>query len=570
MAETRAIKRALTNNEIAALGKAIAMRPSDYNALISSLQTEQTDVGLRAASLQKVQNSKIAIFAANGGVSYLAAKDFVSYNFNSNTIPIGSIAKINISGVIMAKGGWCYEGLEDIEKKINAAGSNPHIKGVILDVDSGGGSVDYLEIFANTVGNFENQYGKPIAVYVPNLAASAAYFIISKAPRIFIGSNLTEIGSIGVMATMYNDTMMLEMEGLKRITVFASQSINKNRPQMEALDGNTDLLQEELSKLEDVFEQTVRAGRAGKINETVSVEITRNGRTARIPEVFTGVVYSGNKIIQMGLADQLGTINDVVSYIDTRAQNLTPKNQEDWNNLSTPKPQIMPLGENNNEEDDDEDDDNYWAKNSLEQKQQNEQMAKEADDKLILALESASQANAQLAKTSGELAAAHGEITKLASKISELEKANANSSDLQSKIEAITAELQTVKAKNADLETLAKEADAYRNRNAELAVQLQDATDKVAVIANEKDAIIANLQKKVNAAERFIAGKPSQDDDESQDDDKDEELEDAAAIIGASKTSPNGGNAKPQVSNLELFRLVENASRASKKKSPNA
>ena len=47
MAETRAIKRALTNNEIAALGKAIAMRPSDYNALISSLQTEQTDVGLR-------------------------------------------------------------------------------------------------------------------------------------------------------------------------------------------------------------------------------------------------------------------------------------------------------------------------------------------------------------------------------------------------------------------------------------------------------------------------------------------------------------------------------------------
>ena len=77
------------------------------------------------------------------------------------------------------------------------------------------------------------------------------------------------------------------------------------------------------------------------------------------------------------------------------------------------------------------------------------------------------------------------------------------------------------------------------------------------------------MQKKVNAAERFIAGKPSQD-DESQDDDKDDELEDAAAIIGASKTSPNGGNAKPQVSNLELFRLVENASRASKKKSPNA
>ena len=68
MAETRAIKRALTNNEIAALGKAIAMRPSDYNALISSLQTEQTDVGLRAASLQKVQNSKSAIVAANGGV----------------------------------------------------------------------------------------------------------------------------------------------------------------------------------------------------------------------------------------------------------------------------------------------------------------------------------------------------------------------------------------------------------------------------------------------------------------------------------------------------------------------
>lgn len=535
-------QRPLTHHELVAIQKGVAaMRKTDFDALISSLQTSQTEASLRAAKLQKHLTSKVTLYTPSNGISTVAAQKFITRDFNLNTIPIGSIAKINISGVIMAKGGWCYEGLEDIEKKINAAGSNPNIKGVILDVDSGGGAVDYLEIFANTVGNFENQYGKPIAVYVPNLAASAAYFIIAKAPRIFIGSNLTEIGSIGVMATLYNDTAMLEMEGLTRITVFASQSVNKNRPQLEALDGNTELLQEELSTLQDVFEQTVRAGRVGKINESNRVEITRNGRATQIPEVFTGTIYTGAKIIQMGLADQMGTLDDVVVYVNARALNLVPKNQEDWNNLpSPPSPSIPNI---DIEEDDDEEEDDYWAEisNSKNSSKQEIEMAKEAEEKLILALESATEANKQLAKTSMELVAAQGKMNELSSKIADLEKANANADELKNQIEVLASKLANANAENAELKVVAQNTDTYRAKNEELTAQLQAANEKI----TEKEATIASLQKELKTANKFIAG---------EDEDEETELGNAADVIGASKVGTN--NNKRELTAAQLFESV--------------
>ncbi len=107
--------------------------------------------------------------------------------------PKGSIAIIPVKGVIM-KDDWCGEpGTETMGNWLKEAYNNENIVGVLLDIDSGGGSVDGTGEFAQIIEN----RNKPVVAFCSGLIASAAYWIGSSCDMIVISFETVEVGSIG-------------------------------------------------------------------------------------------------------------------------------------------------------------------------------------------------------------------------------------------------------------------------------------------------------------------------------------------------------------------------------------
>jgi protease-4 len=265
---------------------------------------------------QKIEKSCYKII-----VTRPQAAPIVSSMINMKDAPKGSIAMIRITGTILKEGDICVKGLDDYERELVAAGENGNIAGVILSIDSGGGSIYGVERFGNLVKNFEKDYEKPITAFVSNEANSAAYWIASSAPRIFLDGQASEVGSVGAMVSFYDYTEYFNKEGIKSVIVNATKSVNKNRPYLDAIEkGDYSLLRRQLDQYNEIFLATVRKNRKGKLANSPRVAIeSEDVKEKTVPQVLTGQVYIGQQAIDIGLADEISDLESVVDYITTRA-----------------------------------------------------------------------------------------------------------------------------------------------------------------------------------------------------------------------------------------------------------
>ncbi|MCX6789173.1 MAG: S49 family peptidase, partial [Candidatus Gribaldobacteria bacterium] len=97
---------------------------------------------------------------------------------------------------------------EDVDWMITQANENPKIKAIIIEVDSGGGSPVAGEEIANAVKNSE----KPVIAFIRERGASAAYWAISGADKIFASEN-SDVGSIGITMSYLNNVEWNKKEG---------------------------------------------------------------------------------------------------------------------------------------------------------------------------------------------------------------------------------------------------------------------------------------------------------------------------------------------------------------------
>lgn len=255
----------------------------------------------------KAQGGKFAVTEIEGG-----------------PVPKGAIAVMRIKGIIMQEDGLCSRGIESYMTELEELGCNENVSGVLVEVNSPGGTAIGGDALARAIGKFEKDYNKPIASVIKPLAASAGYEIISHSPMIFVGAETAQAGSIGTMASFLNDQGMMEDLGLKEIIVRASASWNKNEPYYQAVAGNPEPLQREvLDPLNEVFMNLVKKGRRGKIDLTKS---TKDGVT--VPDTLTGKTYIGKDIVKVGLADAMGGRAEALKYIEKRAMELKRKSKK--------------------------------------------------------------------------------------------------------------------------------------------------------------------------------------------------------------------------------------------------
>lgn len=227
--------------------------------------------------------------------------------------PKGSVALIPIKGTMIKQDTMSSWGMESTMKYLREAADHKNIAAAILDIDSGGGSVDAIAPVIDAIKY--SQQTMPVVGFA-DMAASAAYYSIAATNLVVAANDISsEFGSIGVMMDFADVRPMWEKDGVVFHTIYAPESDYKNLPFEKALKGEYDLIKkEELSPLARKFQQDVRNFRGGKIN------LSEKG-------ILNGRMFFAKDAIKNGLADEMGTLDHAVTRALQIANNYNPKNQ---------------------------------------------------------------------------------------------------------------------------------------------------------------------------------------------------------------------------------------------------
>ena len=243
---------------------------------------------------------------------------FAKSNFQEVSLDGDVVAMIPMRGVIGADNE--IESSEFVSL-IDAAYQNPRLKGVVIEMNSPGGSPVHSGIIYDAIRTKEQNYPEiPVLVVVEDMAASGGYYIASAANEIY-ADKASLVGSIGVISSGFDASNLLEKIGVERRTFTAGR--NK-----AFLDPFTPMTEEAKVKWQAVLDETHQQF----IN---AVKEGRGDRLVITDDVFSGMVFTGSQAVKIGLIDGLASVNDILDsrFPDAEPVVYEPK-QESWRELA--------------------------------------------------------------------------------------------------------------------------------------------------------------------------------------------------------------------------------------------
>ena len=175
--------------------------------------------------------------------------------------------------------------------------ADPNVTSIVIDADSPGGSASGNEEAAAMIRGARGR--KPMCTVATGICASAAYFIGSAATE-FVVSPSAEVGSIGVYAIHRESSAAYKAAGVTRSVIRAGKNKALDTDAEPLSDQGRANLQERVDSLYSQFVSAVALNR-GVSNETV---VSRMG---------DGKVFLGQAAVSAGLADRVGTLQEVVA-----------------------------------------------------------------------------------------------------------------------------------------------------------------------------------------------------------------------------------------------------------------
>lgn len=207
---------------------------------------------------------------------------------------VDGIAVIEIAGTLVHRGAWIGQssGLtsyEGVAAQLQAALSDPAVRGIALDVDSFGGEVAGAFDLADRVRAARAQ--KPVHAFVAEHALSAGYALASQADRIIL-PRTGAVGSIGVVALHTDMSGALDQKGLAVTLIHAGARKVDANPYQPLPAAVRDQMQAELENLRVLFARTVADGRGDRID---------------VPRALgtEAAVFRGEAAVVAGLADEV-------------------------------------------------------------------------------------------------------------------------------------------------------------------------------------------------------------------------------------------------------------------------
>jgi protease IV len=215
------------------------------------------------------------------------------------------IAVIPVTGVITVGGdsaAFSPTGASStsIVKFIEEAGKEESIKGIVLEINSPGGSAVASKEIADAVKKSE----KPVVAWIREVGASGGYWVASAADEV-VADPLSITGSIGAIGSYLEFSGLFEEYGIGYERLVSGKYKDTGVPYRELNEDERRLFQSKLDMIHDVFIEEVAKNRELEISE--------------VRKVATGEFYLGKEAFELELIDYLGNKDTAVSLIEKMA-----------------------------------------------------------------------------------------------------------------------------------------------------------------------------------------------------------------------------------------------------------
>jgi len=204
------------------------------------------------------------------------------------------VARIDIDGVIAAD---AEASAANIIKALDHAFESSQSTGVILSINSPGGSpVQAAQIYDEILRLRKKHPDKHVYAVAGDMCTSAAYYIASAAEKVVV-NKLSLVGSIGVLMSSFGATGLMDKIGVERRLYTAGANKGILDPFSPVTDEQRKFVQAALDNIHLQFIRAVREGRGNRLKEN--------------PQLFSGLFWTGDQSVEMGLADSFGSVDSV-------------------------------------------------------------------------------------------------------------------------------------------------------------------------------------------------------------------------------------------------------------------
>ncbi len=190
---------------------------------------------------------------------------------------------------------------EDINSALDSAFDDDGTAGVILHIDSPGGSPVQAGIINDEIHRLRAKYPAiPLYVVVGDMCASGGYYVAAAADKIYV-NKASIVGSIGVLMDGFGFTGLMDKLGVDRRLRTSGENkgfydpFSPDTPKMDAH------AQEMLDQIHQQFIDAVKAGRGQRLKDS--------------PDIFSGLFWTGQKSVELGLADGYGDTDFVAREV---------------------------------------------------------------------------------------------------------------------------------------------------------------------------------------------------------------------------------------------------------------
>ena len=288
----------------------IEVSRSDFEGWVNDLITHDLEkakeLGLIGDLIYEDQyedSLKRAVGASKNDLSASSKLNTISSSSYFKTIKSTQIDSSDRIALVYAQGSILYGegsptimGQETMNKALQSAREDRNIKAVVLRINSPGGSALTSDLIWREIEKTAKE--KPVVVSISDVAASGGYYIATPATYIF--AQPTSItGSIGVFGTLPNASELAEQWGVSSYTLSTHERSATYSPLRPLSDSFRAELTEGIEQTYQTFLERVASGRSMSIE---SVDAIAQGR-----------VYLAPKALELGLIDEIGTLNDAIN-----------------------------------------------------------------------------------------------------------------------------------------------------------------------------------------------------------------------------------------------------------------
>jgi len=215
-------------------------------------------------------------------------------------------AVVHIDGEISASNTASADTIVPLLRKAFEA---DNVKAVILSIDSPGGAPVEAERIYQAIKIFRKENPKPVVAVINNVGASAAYMVALHTDKIY-AANYSLVGSVGAVLTGWDFHKALDKLQISQ-RVYASGSLKSMlNPYMPMTAEADRKAQEMVQKMGERFKAEVQVARGEKLHPNV--------------DYTTGEVWDGVQAKEIGLIDEIGTLDSVVATWDRPTHDFGP------------------------------------------------------------------------------------------------------------------------------------------------------------------------------------------------------------------------------------------------------